>query len=188
MKLTEYLKPELIQLSTTFSSKKRALETIGTMVTNYLEQHSDEEQDFSAIDCFSCLFKREKLGSTCLNYGIAVPHTKLPNWHGKAPIAVFLQLENPVDFETVDNKEIDLIFAVIFPDKENEEYKDNLQQIVTILNNKPLAKLLRTTTAFNDIWDIFEQSSLPREDKKELESSSNHVPARISSIEKLREE
>ncbi len=171
MKLTEYLKPELIQLSTTFSSKKRALETIGTMVTDYLEQHSDEELDFSAIDCFSCLFKREKLGSTCLNYGIAVPHAKLPNWAGDEPIAVFLQLANPVDFETVDNKEIDLIFAVIFPDKENEEYKDSLQQIVTILNNKQLAKLLRTTTAYEDIWAVFEQASLPIEEKAEEEKN-----------------
>ncbi len=179
MKLTTYLKPELIQLSTTFSSKKRALETIGTIVTNYLEQHSDEEQDFSAIDCFSCLFKREKLGSTCLNYGIAVPHTKLPNWDAEEPIAVFLQLENPVDFETVDNKEIDLIFAVIFPDKENDEYKDNLQQIVTILNNKQLAKLLRATKSLEDIWTLFEQASLPIEEEKEELSETE-----ISSTEK----
>ncbi|MDG6881281.1 Nitrogen regulatory protein [Phocoenobacter uteri] len=166
MKLTDYLKPELIQLGMNFSSKKRALETIGTLVTDYLIQ-DETENDHSDVDCFACLFKREKLGSTCINYGIALPHAKLPNWNGDKPIAVFLQLENPIDFETADNREIDLIFAVIFPDKEDDEYQNSLQQIVKVLNNKQLAKLLRTTQSLEDIWTIFEQATLPEEELDE---------------------
>ncbi|MDP8033131.1 PTS sugar transporter subunit IIA [Pasteurella atlantica] len=156
MKLTKYLKPELIRVGVHISSKKRALEIVGSVVTDYLIQHFSENYDVSAIDCFSCLCKREKLGSTCINYGIAVPHTKLPNWNSDEPIAVFLQLENPIDYETIENKEIDLIFAMIFPDKENDEYKKDLQEIVTILNNKQLAKSLRTAESEEDVWNILE--------------------------------
>ncbi len=155
MKLTEYLKPELIQLDVNLSSKKRALEIIGTLVTSYLEQKT-EELDFSSEDCFSCLFKREKLGSTCINYGIAMPHTKLPTWQGDKPIAAFLRLENSIDFETIENKEIDLIFAVIFPDRESEEYKNDLQNIAKVLNDKQLAKSLKTAQSVEDILCIFE--------------------------------
>ncbi|MDP8163037.1 PTS sugar transporter subunit IIA [Pasteurella skyensis] len=173
MKLTKYLKPELVRLGVHLSSKKRALEVIGTMAADYLVQQSLAlEDNLSAEECFSCLCKREKLGSTCINYGIAAPHTKFPNWQGEEPIAIFLQLENSIDYETAENKEIDLIFAVIFPDQENEEYKSDFQKIVTILNNKQLSKLLRTTKSVEDIWSVFDNADVLLEQKnKEIEDN-----------------
>lgn len=158
MKLIEYLKPELIKLNLNFSSKKKALEAIGCLVTEYLEQQEGNEITFSSEECFSCLFKREKLGATSINYGIAMPHTKLPNWKGDKPIAVFLQLGNPIDYETLENKDVDLIFAVIFPDEENEEYKSDLQNIAKMLNNKQLSRSLKTAQSLEEVLSIFDDS------------------------------
>lgn len=127
MKLTEFLQPENIRQGVICTSKKRVLEVLGNVVASHVNQTATEQaQTASAkpptplcpIACFSRLFQREKLGSTALNQGVALPHTKLPEGYATAlsePIAVFLQLDTAVDFEAADHREVDLIYALFFP-------------------------------------------------------------------------
>lgn len=128
-KLTEFLSPENIRQGIVVSSKKRALEIVGkiiaesinnkasNIINNEEQQDKDDNEIICPIECFSNLFKREKLGTTGLNYGVALPHAKLPvceEYTFDKPIAVFLQLEEAIDYDSQDNKEVDLIYAIMF--------------------------------------------------------------------------
>ncbi|QIW15516.1 PTS sugar transporter subunit IIA [Pasteurellaceae bacterium RH1A] len=155
MKFTYFLKPELIRHDVIASSKKRSLEMIGELAASYFNQQYGEER--CKVACFSSLFKREKLGSTCINNGIALPHAKLPaSQHFSQPLALFLQLADPIDFEAADNREVDLIFAMFFPEGACEQYKSALPDLAQRLSDKHLAKQLRSAGSAEEIWQVFE--------------------------------
>lgn len=160
MSLTQFLKPENIRQGVFLSSKKRALELIGEIVSkslNHQLEFQEQGELCCPIACFSNLIKREKLGSTCINNGIALPHAKLPNIPSltlKEPIAVFLQLETPIDYDAADHKEVDLIYAVMFPEGSCEKYRGCLHQIAQLLTEKNVVKQLRSATSVDEIWQI----------------------------------
>lgn len=163
-KLTDFLTPENIRQGVMISSKKRALELVGKIVaeslndSEYQQVTEEHNEKLCPIECFTNLFKREKLGNTSLNQGIALPHAKLPfceNVVADKPIAVFLQLEDAIDYEAQDNKEVDLIYAVMFPENSCEQYKSSLPEIAQQLSDKTLLKQLRAAESVEDIWQIF---------------------------------
>lgn len=161
-KLTEFLSPENIRQGILVSSKKRAFESIGKIIAQSLNnldssEEQNEENEICPIECFTNLFKREKLGTTGLNQGIALPHAKLPTCASlrlNRPIAVFLQLEEGIDYESQDNKEVDLIYAIMFPENSCEQYKHCLPEIAQQLADKTLLKQLRAAESSEDIWQI----------------------------------
>lgn len=171
MILTDFLPLCNIQQGVELSSKKRALELIGSTVANYLnlKYGCSEDESLCPIECFSHLFKREKLGSTGINQGVALPHAKLPeNSHVQLekPIAVFLQLVEAIDYEASDNKNVDLIYAVLFPEQGCEEYKSYLPEIAQKLSDKHLQKVLRAAGTAEDIWQILHQADNQSEIKE----------------------
>ncbi|MDH2998938.1 PTS sugar transporter subunit IIA [Pasteurellaceae bacterium LFhippo2] len=177
MKLTEFLSPENIYYGVDASSKKRLLELVGQYVAEYLNKESDSstEENICPISCFSSLFKREKLGSTSINNGVALPHSKLsvdecPIF--KKPIAVFLRLEKGVDYEAQDNRDVDLVYAVLYPEQCCDVYKDSLQIIANRLSDKALLKQLRSAEDSQTIWAILQQSDENMLPKLEFESLS----------------
>ncbi len=161
MKLTAFLSPENVYQGVLLSSKKRALELIGKVVADYINQHflQDKSNQVCPIECFSGLFKREKLGTTAINNGVALPHAKLSITDGVTldePIAVLLQLETPIDFDANDNKDVDLIYAVLFPENSCERYKDCLPSIAQQLSDKNVLKHLRAAKSSAEIWQVLE--------------------------------
>lgn len=164
MALTTFLSPDNIRQGVFISSKKRALEMVGKLVADYINgQAADQtsEQQHSEpvcpVECFANLFKREKLGSTAINNGVALPHAKLPPNSCvtlEKPIAVCLQLETPIDYDASDNKAVDFIYAVLFPDQCCEQYRGELQTIARQLSDKALLKHLRAAQSAQDIWQV----------------------------------
>lgn len=189
MKLTQYLVPENIQQGVFLSSKKRALELVGKLVAASLnrqyqmelnaentEEQAPSDNAVCPVECFSQLFKREKLGSTALNHGVALPHSKLPSndqFSLETPIAVFLQLETPIDFEADDHKEVDLIYAILFPDQNCEQYSLFLGELAEKLGDKMLLKQLRAANSAQDIWAILTNA----DHSDEQTESENSVPS-----------
>lgn len=163
MKLTEFLSPADVHYGVVVSSKKRLLEYIGKWVADRLNQQFDcpPEHLLCNVECFNQLFKREKLGTTALSNGIALPHAKLPahpNIDLAMPLAIFLQLETAIDYDADDHKEIDLVYAILFPESCCEEYKCELRQLVERLSDKNLLKQLRAATSAEDLWQILSQA------------------------------
>lgn len=157
MKLTTFLSLETIRCGIELSSKKRVLEFIGQLIATSLNEKTVEHngQEICPIECFAQLFKREKIGSTGISNGVALPHAKLPdNVVWETPIAVFLQLETAIDYEAADNKAVDLVYAVLFPEQTCATYKEALPEIARCLSDKSLQKQLRSAESAEDIWQI----------------------------------
>ncbi len=77
--------------------------------------------------CFECLLSREKMGNSGLGNGIAMPKARIPE--GNQPLAVFIHLDSPVDYESADHRDVDLILAILVPEQLCERYISALPEI-----------------------------------------------------------
>ncbi|QGM80981.1 PTS sugar transporter subunit IIA [Otariodibacter oris] len=179
MKLTEFLSPERIYPAVALSSKKRVLEFIAKVVAdsfNHMVDFEKEEELASSSECFNYLVKREKLGSTAINNGVAIPHARLPLDYATIdkPIAIFVQLENPIDYDSNDHKNVDLVYAILFPESCCTEYKDYLSKVAQRLSDKNILKHLRASTSSEDIWQVLSYSDQhTQEDEMDSQLENN---------------
>ena len=139
MKISDILTQQMTQCDLPGGSKKRILENLSTLVTDSLG--GDSEQ---ADALFQSLVASERLGSTGLGEGVAIPHCRVPGFtriHG-----CLIKLAEPVDFDALDDKPVDLIFALIVPEEQNEEHLATLARVVSILQSADSRQLLRNCT------------------------------------------
>lgn len=120
MKLSEILSPTGIRLDADATSKKRVLESASEML-------ADHDKSLSPRQIFDCLIAREKLGSTGLGHGVAIPHGRLAGLD--KTIGVFLRVPKGVDFDAPDNEPVDLVFALLVPEESTEEHLQVLASI-----------------------------------------------------------
>ena len=116
------------------ASKKRTLEYIANII-------SQRQPGLEAKDLFNQLVTREKLGSTGLGNGFALPHCRIAGC--EQPQAVFLKLAEAVDFDAVDRKPVDLVFALVVPENETEKHLDFLRLIAEQFSDNCLCDSLR---------------------------------------------
>lgn len=152
MNITELLSPENIRQGVSFSSKKRLFESIAHFV---IEQVNDDKGEQV---CLECLFEREKLGNSGLGNGIAMPKAKIPVTLSDKAIAVFMQLDTPIDYDSSDGKFVDLVFAVLVPENQCATYTPILSFLTERLTDKNLLKQLRLAKSAEEIWQVFEIS------------------------------
>ncbi|MGQ0285763.1 PTS sugar transporter subunit IIA [Pasteurellaceae bacterium 22721_9_1] len=158
-KFTALLTPEYIRQGVICSSKKVALEMAGRLLAEQTQQLGVE---FDEVECFESLFSREKLGCTAIGNGVAMPRARL--LEGDKPVAVFLQLANPIDYGAADNREVDLIFAILIPENLCQTYSPMLIELSEQLKDKALDKQLRAAQSAVEIWQIFEYADNHIED------------------------
>jgi PTS system nitrogen regulatory IIA component len=134
MKLSEILTPDRIRLDSDATSKKRALESASQLLANCDEKLSPRQ-------VFDCLIAREKLGSTGLGHGVAIPHGRLAGLD--KTIGVFLRVPRGVDFDAPDSEPVDLIFALLVPEESTEEHLQVLANIATYFDSEGSRDALR---------------------------------------------
>ena len=134
MKLSEILAPNCIRLDADATSKKRVLESASQLI-------ADTDEKLSPRQVFECLFAREKLGSTGLGHGVAIPHGRLAGLD--KTIGVFLKLPKGVDFDAPDNEPVDLIFALLVPEESTDEHLQVLADIASYFNSRSSRDALR---------------------------------------------
>ena len=133
MDLGELLDPGAITVKVRAPSKRQAL----TIVAEIAARHVDA----TAADIVAKLVARERLGSTGVGHGVAVPHARLKGlqrMHG-----VFVQLDEPVDFGSVDEQPVDLIFALLAPADHPAEHLRALAKVSRVLRQADLREQLR---------------------------------------------
>lgn len=162
MKFTEILKAENIRNAAIVSSSKRSFELIGEILA--------EQISLSPKQCCEALFNREKMGSTVIGNGIAMPHAKLLS--GNDIIGVFIQLATPICSTSKDKKEIDLIFALLIPETCCEKCKEALPELAEKLKDKSLLKQLRSAKSKEEIYTIFEEYDVQHQ---QLSNNENTV-------------
>lgn len=94
-------------------------------------------------DVFNTIIQREKLGSTGVGSGIAIPHGKLPNI--EKIVGVFARLETPVDFEALDDQPVDIAFLLLAPESAGADHLKALSRIARVLRDPEMVTKLRNT-------------------------------------------
>ncbi len=128
------LAPELTLCRVPASSKKRVLEFIAERISQYDSSLSDTQ-------IFNNLVARERLGSTGIGQGIAIPHCRLEGLDHV--IGVLLTLEEAIEYDAIDNQPVDLVFALIVPKEATSEHLELLSQLAEKFNERSFCEQLR---------------------------------------------
>jgi nitrogen PTS system EIIA component len=104
----------------------------------------------SEREIFDVILQRERLGSTGVGHGIAIPHGKLAGI--SAISGIFARLESPVDFEALDDEPVDLVFLLLAPEGAGADHLKALSRIARILRDQDLAAKLRQTDSASAIY------------------------------------
>lgn len=138
MKLASILTPERTKCGMQAASKKKALEQIAEFVCAFDEKLDPEE-------LFEKLIERERLGTTGLGNGIAIPHCRLPNC--ESIVGALVLLEDGIDFGAFDKEPVRVIFLLIVPAEEVNEHLNTLSALATRLQSEEYrASLLSAQT------------------------------------------
>lgn len=101
-------------------------------------------------EIFDVVLQRERLGSTGVGNGIAIPHGKLTSI--KSIIGIFARLEVPVDFEALDDQPVDLVFLLLAPEGAGADHLKALSRIARVLRDQDLVAKLRATESGSAIY------------------------------------
>lgn len=144
MQLNEVLSLDCTKTAVQCTSKKRALEIISEIAA----QHSGLDSN----RLFECMLSREKVGTTGIGNGIAIPHGRMLD--SDQAIAVLLQCERPVDFDAIDSRPVDILFALLVPDEQCKTHLTTLSLMAEKLNDKATLKRLRHAETDQELYDI----------------------------------
>ncbi len=143
--LEEILTPEHIFLDLVATSKKRILEKISNLL--------EAELNLSWRLIFEAFFSREKLGTTGIGGGIAIPHARI---HGlKQAICVFVRLDSPISFQAIDEQPVDLLFALLVPEASTEVHLQLLSELATKFTQKNFCDALRLAKDSQRVLELF---------------------------------
>lgn len=149
MQIEEFLSPQCTLAGVQGGSKKRLFETIAAFV----------HKNFPAIESestYDSLLERERLGSTGLGEGVALPHCRIEDC--TQIIGMLLQLNEPIDFDAMDGKPVDLVFVLLVPQTAVNEHLLALQAIAERLGQEAFRAKLR---AAPDATQLFQAATGP---------------------------
>lgn len=147
--LANLLAPEAILPTLRVNGKKQALQE--------LSEKAAEVAGLPAHEIFDAWMQREKLNSTGLGDGIAIPHGKLLN----APkiFGIFARLEKPIDFDSLDGRPVDLMFGLIAPENAGADHLKALAAIARLLRNPATLAKLRGAREPSALYAILTQAT-----------------------------
>ena len=149
-------------------SKKRALELLSEHLATEATRLSDRTEDAddtstNSLEIFQLLIEREKLGSTGLGHGVALPHTRTSLTNHA--IGAFLKLDKGIDFDSPDDQPTDLIFALMVPKHYTDEHLKILAYLATLFNDDDFCTHIRNSNDAQEIhqhiisWQVTSQTS-----------------------------
>ena len=140
----EILPVSHIVLDLDVSSKKRLFEEVGKLL--------ETDSGLSQSDVFDCLFAREKLGSTGLGHGVAIPHGRHANVSHIT--AAFVRTAEAIDFDAPDNQPGSLIFVLLVPEQATGEHLEILSHLASQFSDKNVRELLQKCTDAAEVTKI----------------------------------
>lgn len=143
--IAKILKPEYIRLDVELQSKKRVFEQAGLLFEPVL--------GLSRRSIFEAFFARERLGSTGLGNGIAIPHGRVAGL--KDTVGAFVRLKKPILFESPDNLPVDLLFLLLVSTESSEEHLQVLAALAEVLSQEDFRSHLRAAQTADEIWQLF---------------------------------
>jgi nitrogen PTS system EIIA component len=148
MSLTDLITPDAVIPALRVTSKKQAIQELAAKAAELTGQ--------SARAITEILLQREKLGSTGVGNGVAIPHGKLPKL--SRVFGIFARLEQPIDFEALDGQPVDLIFLLLAPETAGADHLKALARVARLLRDADVAQKLRES---RDAAALYEVLALP---------------------------
>src|SRR5438034_10532400 len=149
MPLTSLVAPNAIIPALKVNGKKQALQELAAKAAELSGQNERT--------IFEILLQREKLGSTGVGNGIAIPHGKLPKL-GKL-FGLFARLERPVDFEALDGQPVDLVFLLLAPEGAGADHLKALARVARLLRDPDIAHKLRESRDAEALYAVLAMPS-----------------------------
>ena len=130
------------------NSKRQALQAVA--------DHAARLFNLDATVIFNALVEREKLGSTGVGLGVAVPHAALEGLNQMR--GIFLRLETPIDYDSIDHVPVDLVFALFAPPESGSEHLRALAKVSRALRQKSMRDELRSLETNDAIYALLADS------------------------------
>lgn len=143
--LLRLLPPENVLLDLEATSKKRVFERVGLLFEN--------NQGIARSSVFEALFAREKLGSTGLGHGIAVPHGRIKGL--KEAKGAFVRLASPVPFESPDGQPVSLLFVLLVPEHATDQHLQILSELAELFSDRASRESLSVATDADRVRQVF---------------------------------
>lgn len=144
MELADLLVPGAVVAGVKVTSKKQLLGSLAAQAGKLLGM--DERRILEAI------LERERLGSTGLGGGVAIPHAKLAGL--TSVMGVFMQLETPLDFDSLDGKPVDLVFLLLAPEDAGAEHLKALARVSRLFRDQATLAKLRGSSSSDALYAL----------------------------------
>lgn len=146
MCIHDILTPRRIAIRLSVSSKKRLLEEICALLS------ADATSGVDSATAFQSLLERERLGTTVIGHGVALPHGRLKGL--RAAVGAFATLAEEIDCDALDSKPIRLVFALLVPEDASAEHLQLLAQLAAIFDNKELCEQLSRAVSQDEVYRL----------------------------------
>ena len=150
MPLLDFLDPQAGLPALRVSGKKQALQELAA--------HAARLTDLPESTVYEALLQRERLGSTGIGEGIAIPHGKLPGLN--RIFGLMARLDKPVDFEALDDQPVDILFLLLAPEGAGADHLKALARVARVLREPGVIERIRTTRDAAALYAIM--TELPR--------------------------
>ncbi len=144
MLIESILTPQRAKAKLEGISKKRVIETLATLFANDIE-------GFDVNHLYQNLINREKLGTTGIGGGIAIPHCRF-NTGGKT-YGACMTLDSPIDFDAVDSEPVDIVFAMLVPENAEKNHLELLAHLAELLQKSEFVGKLRRARSDSELFD-----------------------------------
>ena len=144
MEIKEFLLPDAVRIDLKVTSKKQALQEMAKTAQALTGANERE--------ILNVLIEHERLGTTGVGQGVAIPHGKLGELDQLS--AVFARLESPIDFDSIDDEFVDLIFLLLAPSSPEHVHLKALAKISRLLRSKSMCEKLRGSTSADAIYAL----------------------------------
>ncbi len=145
MIIENVLTPERILCDAQGASKKKVLEVIAENISRHVPA-------INGKDLFNSLVSREKLGTTGLGSGIALPHCRIKAC--QEPTGFLVRLAEPVNYDSVDKQPVDLLFALVVPEENTQEHLTILQALAERFQSTELLAELRSAESPQKLFEL----------------------------------
>lgn len=148
MNIATILTAERVARGDASPSKKRALETLSALLC----KHSPGLAPGEVLDS---LLARERLGSTGLGHGVAIPHGRLK--HHTQCVGAFLHLNAAIEYDAADGEPVDLLFGLMVPEDSTDEHLQILAKLAEMFSDESFCAKLRASGDAAEIFDLLTQ-------------------------------
>lgn len=145
MQISDILSVDRVTCNVKIASKKAALEALSRLLAS-------AGYKLTQAEAFHSLLTRERLGGTGLGNGIALPHGRLKN--GNFTVAAFIRLEKGIDYDAVDQQPVDLMFALLVPERSTDEHLQILAKLAEMFSKPEFLAQLREEDSNDTIYRL----------------------------------